>query len=392
MNNFMAFNPTRVHFGVEVVSELGNHAAMLGSHALLIYGKGSALKNGSYHDTLASLKKHNIKVTEYSGIKSNPVVDDVMEASAVGRRNGVDMVVAVGGASVIDTAKITALCIADNADAWELVMKKQPVQSAIPIITVLTLAATGTEMNQTTVLMNNHTKLKKGFKHELMYPTHSYMDPTYTLSVPRNYTAYGIVDLITHCLEAWFGESDTSLCDRFVLAIIQEALEFGPQLMDNLQDIKLRAKIMWAATNALNNMTSYGRTSPDWGVHVLAHTFSVLYDTPHGASLSIVYPAWLRVMSDRANDRIAALGEGLFGDPSVEKTISSLETFFANLGSPIRCRDAAIKPAGKAELLSLWNKNNAQGLNYHLSDEEREKILTFTFENQGSHSIGTSSS
>ncbi len=375
----MAFNPTRVHFGIDVVKEIGNHAIQLGKHALLVYGGGSALKNGSYRDTIKSLKTQNIKVTEYCDIKSNPLVDDVAKAVQLGRKNSVDMVIAIGGASVIDTGKIIALCIKDNYDAWELITGKQKTNTALPILTVLTLAATGTEMNQTSVLMNQKIKLKKGFKHELMYPTHSYMDPTYTLTVPPNYTAYGIVDLITHCLEAWFGAGDASLSDQFVLSIIKEALKYGPPLMEDTQDIELRSKIMWAATNALNNITIYGRKSPDWGVHVIGHTLSVLYDTPHGASLSIIYPAWLKVMSDRAGNRISQLGLGLFGDASVEKTISSLETFFASLGSPVKCQDIGIESSCKQDILKLLNKNTAQGLHHKLSDTEREKILTYIF-------------
>jgi alcohol dehydrogenase YqhD (iron-dependent ADH family) len=379
MQNFTAFIPTKLHFGQNTVCALGNHASQIGNHALLVYGCGSAFRNGSYSDTIDTLKRCNIKVTEYSGIKPNPPVDDVAKAAKVGRENGVDMVVAIGGGSVLDSAKVMAICVANECDPWDIMTRKHDPKAAIPILAVLTLAATGTEMNPAAVIQNPYTKQKLGFRHELMYPAHSYLDPSYTLSVPRNHTAYGIVDLVAHCLEAWFGEGEATLSDRFTIAIIQEAIAYGPALMNNLRNLELRSKIMWAATNALNNMTIYGRSSPDWGVHILAHTLSVLYNTAHGATLSIIYPAWMKAMRDRASDRIYQLGQDVFGTSSVDATIASFEEFFANLGSPIRCQDIGVDPACKQDILNLMSKNQASGLNYKLSEVEREEILNYAF-------------
>ena len=164
---------------------------------------------------------------------------------------------------------------------------------------MLTLAATGTEMNRFAVVQNNQTKEKLGYGDPLIYPKESFLDPSYTISVPANYTSYGITDLIAHSLEAFFGEGEASLSDRFVYAIIHEALDNGPLLMKDPENYLLREKIMYAATNALNNLTFYGRKSGDWGVHSIGHVLSVLYDIPHGASLSIAYPAWLRLHQDR---------------------------------------------------------------------------------------------
>ncbi|WP_072620084.1 iron-containing alcohol dehydrogenase [Spirulina major] len=379
MQNFTAFIPTKVHFGKNAVKDIGDHASKIGSHALFVYGCGSAFKNGSYSDTLDKLKRAKINVTEYGGITPNPLIDDVAKASKLGREKGVDLVVAVGGGSVIDSAKVIAICVADECDPWEIMDRTHQPQSAVPIFAVLTLAATGTEMNPASVIQNPRIKQKLGFRHEFMYPSHSYLDPGYTVSVPRNYTAYGIVDLIAHCLEAWFGEGEASLSDRFTLAIIQEAIAYGPALMEDLTNFNLRSKIMWAATNALNNTTIYGRSSPDWGVHILAHTLSVLYDTAHGATLSIIYPAWMKVMRDRAADRIVPLGEALFNTSDVDETIQCFEDFFAQLGSPIRCQDAGIDLSCKQDILDLMNQNQAQGFNYPLSVAEREAILNQMF-------------
>ncbi len=377
MENFIAFNPTRLHFGRDIVSTLGVAAAELGKKALLVYGGGSVLRNGSYHDTLKQLENEGIEISEFNGIKPNPRVEDAAVAAQLGRENKVDMVVAVGGGSVIDSAKIIAICISDNCDPWEVMTRKHSPLSSTPLIAVLTLAATGTEMNSGAVLQNPETGKKIGFKNDLMYPVHSFLDPAYTLTVPEDHTAYGIVDLVAHCLEAWFGHGKASLSDRFVITIIQEAMKYGPALMKDRQNYELRERIMWAATCALNNITMYGRTSGDWGVHAFGHTLSLLYDTPHGASLSIMYPAWMKVLRDRAGDRILELGKALFNVSTVEETIDSLTSFFTNLGSPVTCKDAGIDDSKKAEILALMNKNKAEGMNFKFSDAERRSVIDY---------------
>lgn len=379
MINFLAFNPVKLHFGSGVVKELGISAAALGKKALLVYGGGSVLRNGSYNDTLTQLKAHNIAVTEFNGIKPNPRVEDVMDAARIGREAEADLVVAVGGGSVIDSAKIIAICIADNCDAWEVMTGKYEPKSAKPLIAVLTLAATGTEMNAVAVLQNGKTREKIGYKNELEYPAHSFLDPAYTQSVPADYTAYGIVDLVAHSLEAWFGKGEASLSDRIVVSVIKEAMEYGPALMKDLDNYDLRARIMWAATMALNNTTIYGRVSGDWGVHALGHVLTFLYDTAHGATLSIIYPAWMRIMKDRAGERIIHLGRELFGVSTAEKTIESLESYFKSLGSPVKCQEAGIDESKKEEILDLMNRNRAQGMNHRLSDMERELLLGHMF-------------
>ncbi len=374
MQNFIAYIPTQLHFGKGVIKGLPEAALPFGKKVLLMYGKGSVLKNGSYDNTIEQLKIAGMEIFEYDGIKSNPVVEDVDAAAELGIGKKVDMIVAVGGGSVIDSAKITAICIHDRAKAWDVVKRKVVPTGAIPLITVLTLAATGTEMNSVAVLQNHKTDEKLGYGHLSMYPKHSFLDPGYTLSVPANYTAFGVVDLVAHCLEAWFGAGDASLSDRFVIAIIKEAMEFGPQLMDNLSDYDLRARIMWAATNALNGLTSYGRVSGDWAVHGLGHVLSYLYDTPHGASLSIVYPAWLRIMKERIPERISQLGVQLFNENDPEKTIFKLETFFSALGSPVRLSDIGKNDKDIEEIIKIMNYNRVSGMNMRLNEDDRRRI------------------
>ncbi|MEX0988652.1 MAG: iron-containing alcohol dehydrogenase [Bacteroidales bacterium] len=375
MENFIAYNPTRLHFGKGVVENLGAAAADLGRKALLVYGKGSVLRNGSYNDTVNQLKQQNITVTDYNGIKPNPVVTAVDEAVSLGIDQKVDMVVAVGGGSVIDSAKIIAVCIAEKVKGWDVMTGKHEPLSSKPLIAVLTLAATGTEMNPTSVLQNHDTDQKIGFKHPVMFPVHSFLDPTYTQSVPANHTAYGIVDLISHSLEAWFGRGDAHLSDRFVLSIIREAMETGPALMNDLTNYTLRERIMWAATNALNDTTMHGRVSGDWAVHGLGHTLSYLYDTAHGATLSVFYPAWMRHIGAKHPKRIIQLGNALFGVETVEETAARFETFFKQLGSPVKAEEAGISNDRSGEIVQLMNKQRVSGLNYNLTEAERKAIV-----------------
>jgi alcohol dehydrogenase YqhD (iron-dependent ADH family) len=379
MENFVAHNPTSLHFGKDVVNDLGKSAAGLGTRALLVYGRGSVLRNGSHRDTLEQLEQSGIEVSEYSGIKPNPVVEDVDAAAALGLQKKVDMVIAVGGGSVIDSAKLIAVSIAEKCNAWDIMKRKVTIGQALPLIAVLTLAATGTEMNAVAVVQNDRTKEKFGFSHKVMYPKHSFLDPAYTLSVPLNQTGYGIADLIAHALESYFGKGDASLTDRFVESILQEAFEYGPQLMAKPDDYDLRANIMWAATTALNGLTLWGRAGGDWTTHALGHQLSLLYDTAHGASLTIAFPAWMKHMTPRIGHRLEKLGSRLYGDPSPENTIRRLEDFFKDIGCPVSLGDIGLDESNRDEILTLMNRNDCNSKNPDniIEDKDRSAILDF---------------
>lgn len=375
MENFTAYNPTKLHFGKNIIEKLGETTLEFGKRVLLIYGKGSVQKNGIYDRVIQQLKSIDAEIFEYSGIKSNPVIDDVLEAAQIGKLNNIDVIIAVGGGSVIDSAKITALAIANNTDPWAIMKYKVKPKSTIPLIAVLTIAATGTEMNSAAVLQNHQTGEKIGYVSSLNYPKHSFLDPEYTFTVPKNYTAYGIVDLIAHALEAYFGEGEASLSDRFVVAIIKEAMEYGPLVLHEPKNYNYRANIMWAATTALNGITNFGRKNGDWGVHDIGHNISYLYDTHHGATLSIVYPAWLRLHKDRIPERITQLGNQLFGVNSVNETIEKFETFFKSIDCPIRLSDLDIKKEKQEEITRQMIKNKINGMVHEFSDEDRIKIV-----------------
>lgn len=375
MENFIAYNPVKLHFGKGVIDTLGATVRPLGKKVLLVYGKGSVKRSGLYDKITAQLASAGATIFEYGGIKPNPTVTDVDKAAAIGRENEVDYIVAVGGGSVIDSAKIISITIPVNHTAWKFYEYRARPVKAVPLVAVLTLAATGSEMNHFAVLQNEEIGRKDGYTSDLCFPLHSFLDPEVTCSVPRDYTAYGVADLIAHCLESYFGKGDCTLSDRFITAIIADTMEWGPRLMNNLAGYDERAAIMYDATMALNLMTSYGKANGDWGVHDLGHILSLLYDIPHGASLSILFPAWMKCMRDRAGSRISALGSGLFGTPGTDETIARFEEFFSRIGSPVRLSQVGIGEDKFEEIVRVMVRNKAQGNNFKLSEEDYCGIL-----------------
>jgi alcohol dehydrogenase YqhD (iron-dependent ADH family) len=375
IENFIAYNPTRLHFGKGVTDSLEKTVKQYGKKVLLVYGKGSVKKYGYYDKVTSQLKNAGLEIVEYGGIKPNPVVDDVRKAIALGKEKNIEVIVALGGGSVIDSSKIIGLSLANDTEPWEFMTWRAEPEKSVPLVTVLTLAATGTEMNAAAVLQNHETGQKLGFVNPLLFPKDSFLDPSFTVTVPKDYTAYGIVDLIAHALEAFFGGGEPSVIDSITLAIIKDAMQWGPQLLDDLQNVDLRANIMLDATLALNGLTSYGKTGGDWGVHGLGHELSFLYDLPHGATLSIAYPAWLRLQSERIPQRIQKLGQRLFGTTDLEETIQKLEAFFSSLGSPIRVTETGIDISKKEEILKQMNKNKVSGMHHALNDEDRTRLV-----------------
>lgn len=372
------FNPVKLHFGKGVTDQLGEVTQGFGKKVLLVIGKGSVKKSGAYDQVVASLNDAGCEILEYSGIKSNPLIDNVDEAATMAREHKIDVIVALGGGSVIDSAKIISLAMKYDGRAWDIVAGKYKPKDAVPLIAVITLAATGTEMNPVAVVQSTCEQKKIGYGNPLIYPKHSFLDPTFTQTVPLNYTAYGVVDLIAHSLEVWFGQGDASLSDRFIVSIIKEAMKYGPMLLDDLENYDLRARIMYAATCALNGMTVYGKKSGDWGVHLIGHSLSVIYDVPHGASLSIAYPAWLKLQKDRIPERIRQLGAALFEAGTVEDTIFKMEYLFKSLQAPLTMKEAGYDIASendKEKIKSVMFKNKVNGLHYPISENDYDTLI-----------------
>ncbi len=374
MDNFKVYNPTCLIFGKDVAQNIGKKALEFGSRVLLVYGKGSVLKNGAYAAVTESLKAQGITVTEYSGIKSNPVYEDVDAAAALAREVHADAVIAVGGGSVIDSAKVISLTAKANHSSWDFISDTRKPSASLPLLCVLTMAATGSEMNPYAVIQNDKTRQKIGYGHPLMYPRYSFLDPSYTLSVPYNYTSYGITDVIVHSLEAYFGKGDCDLSDRIATAIIKECMHKGQMLLSDLNNYDLRADIMLASTLGLNGTTFYGKSYGDWGVHNIGHELSLLYDIPHGASLSIALPSWLRLQASRIPDKINKLGKDLFDVSDVESTVNGFINFFKATGTPVKLSELT-GAFNRAEILQQFTVNKVSGSCHTLSREDYEFLL-----------------
>lgn len=377
MDNFVLYNPTKLHFGKNVVHDLGDCIAKYGKKVLLVYGRNSIKENGIYNDVISQLKSIEAEVYEYSGIRPNPIVEDVDFAARLGRNNNVDVILAVGGGSVIDSAKIISITVPVSHSAWDFYSGLRKPQSAIPLITVLTLAATGTEMNPFAVLQNQKSRQKLGWGHSLCFPKDSFLDPQYTLSVPKNYTAYGIADLIAHCLEAYFGKGESTLSDRLAVAVIKEAMHYGPLLLKDLKNYEYREKIMYTATIALNGITFAGKPSGDWGVHDAGHVLSLLFDMPHGASLSIAYPAWMKLLKERASEKIEALGTELFRKSNPDTVIEGFKNFFRSISCPVTLTEAGISEGKKQQIFDTMLYNKVSGANYRLTEQDILQLIEF---------------
>ncbi len=376
IKNFTAYNPTRLHFGKGVVETLGETVKNYSNKVLLVYGRESVKKYGIYTEVATELTKAGVEWVEYGGIKPNPIIEDVRKAAAFGMESKVGAVVALGGGSVIDSSKIIAAAIATGIEPWDIVSWKNHPASSLPLICVLTLAATGTEMNTAAVVQNPKTKEKLGYVNPVLFPKESFLDPQYTTTVPSDYTAYGVVDLIAHALEAFFGEGEPSVVDKITLSIIKDAMEQAPKLLADLTNYKLRAAIMLDATLALNGLTSYGKTGGDWGVHGIGHEISLLFDTPHGATLSIAYPAWLELQKNRIPERILTMGKGLFNATTVEESIQKLKEFFRSVKSPVTLAEIGLEDKA-SQIVEQLSRNKVSGMYHSLSEEDYIKLVEY---------------
>jgi len=376
MEKFVIYNPTKLYFGngsIENLEDLRN----LGKKCLIIFGRNSSRENGAYEDVIKILGKLDKDIIEFWGIKPNPRIEEAERAKELGIREQVDFVIGVGGGSVIDTAKLVAQSIPENLNIWDVVSDKIKPNKALPIIAIITISGTGTEMNCFAVIQNDELRQKLGYANPLIYPFLSICDPKYTLTVPKNLTSYGIADIVAHLLESYFAIKDCTLTEKFIFSILNEVIEFAPYLLNNLKDIKLRERMMLSSICALNGITFYGIKTPDWGVHDIAHNLSALFDVPHGASLSITYIAWLKHFKNKLADKITTLGKNVFNVHSPEETINSLKLFFEQINCPTSLTQLNFSENQLNELKNLLLVNKPSGYVFELFEEDLISIFNF---------------
>jgi alcohol dehydrogenase YqhD (iron-dependent ADH family) len=350
MKNFVFHNPTKILFGTGTIPSIGEETAAFGKTALLVFGQASIRKNTIYDQVTQSLGKTGITIIEHGGVQSNPVLSHVRAGITAARQNGVDVIVAAGGGSVIDSAKAIAAGAMVGHDVWKFFTGKKSIRSALPLTCVLTLAASGSEMNSGMVVTNEDTKQKFGFANKHLFPRVSILDPTATFSVSPAYTAYGAVDAIAHVLEYYFTSQEpyTPVQDRFMEGIVLSCMDSCNRVLHNLEDYDARADLMWAATLALNGLTGAGLGKVGFPMHMIEHSLSALYNVPHGAGLSAVIPGWMTYQANETPAKFAQFGERIFGIAagSIKKkaaeTIRGLRSWFETVQSPASLSDLGI--------------------------------------------------
>lgn len=343
MKDFIFHSPTKIIFGKGRIAEIGRELRKDGIRkVLMVYGMGSIKRNGVYEATISSLKKNGIEFVELSGIKPNPLLSRVKEGIDAVKKEGCEAVLAVGGGSVIDSAKGIAAGALYGGDVWDYYCGKSP-DTALPVYVILTISATGSEMNGNSVLTKDDTLEKKGMHSPAVQPRVSIIDPSVQATLPKEQTVYGAIDAITHVAEYYFnGSKELRFQDRFCEALIKTIIE-STEILIEREDYNARAELAWSATLALNGMTGVGRGRGDWSSHQIEHSLSALYDIPHGAGLAIILPAWLEYTMDVNEDKIMQLGERVFGKrESADKVVDEIRGMYGRWGAPVYLQDAGI--------------------------------------------------
>ncbi|MED4130431.1 iron-containing alcohol dehydrogenase [Shouchella miscanthi] len=372
MDAFTFYNPTKLIFGQGKTESLADELVVYDRNVLLVYGGGSIKNNGLYDKVRQQLEYAGCNVTELAGVEPNPRLTTVEKGIDLCKEHAIGFILAVGGGSVIDATKAIAVGARYDGDIWDIITKKELAEDALPFGTILTLAATGSEMNSGSVITNWETHQKIGWGCIFTFPNFSILDPENTVSVPKDQTVYGIVDMMTHVLEAYFHPAEnTPLQDRICESILTTVMEAAPDLLDNLDDVDLRETILYSGTMALNGITQMGARG-DWGSHNLEHAVSAVSDIPHAGGLAILFPHWMRHSVDVNPERGAQLAQRVFGvdrsgkedrDAALEG-IDKLASFWTALGAPTALSDYTITEDQLDEIADIASANGIFG-NYH---------------------------
>jgi alcohol dehydrogenase YqhD (iron-dependent ADH family) len=380
MNSYIYYNPTRLVFGKGQIALLKDELGIYGKKVLLVYGGGSIKRSGLYDEVINELNKMGAEVSELSGVEPNPRLSTVKKGVEICKEKGIECLLAVGGGSVIDCTKAIAAGAKYDGDVWDIITLKASPKEALPFGTVLTLAATGSEMNSGSVITNWETQEKYGWGSPLVFPKFSILDPTYTFTVPKDHTIYGIVDMMTHTLEQYFNNAEnTPLQDRFAESILLTVMETAPKLIEDLENYELRETILYNGTMALNGTLQMGLRG-DWGSHNVEHAVSAVYDIPHAGGLAILFPNWMRHSVDIDVARFKQLATRVFGVETEGKTdkevalegIDRLSAFWTSLGAPNRLADYQIDDS-KLDLIA--EKAMARGEFGNFNKQNKDDVL-----------------
>jgi NADP-dependent alcohol dehydrogenase len=340
MNDFEFHNPVKIFFGKDQISKIASQIP-LSANIMLIYGGGSILKNGVYDKVKEALKSY--KVTEFRGIEPNPTYETSMKAVEVIKEKKIDFLLAAGGGSVVDATKfIAAAALYKNGDPWKILSENDPVKASLPFGVILTLPATGTEMNGNSVISRKSTVEKLAFSSPLSYPLFSVLTPEAAATLPRNQVANGVVDAFVHVIEQYLTYPvNAPIQDRFAEAILITLIEEGPKVYANPADYESMANLMWSATMALNGLIMCG-VPGDWSVHSIGHELTALHGIDHARTLAIVLPGLWKTLREEKGQKLLQYGRRVWSitegteEERIDAAINKTTEFFESLGIKTR--------------------------------------------------------
>ncbi|MDR2979356.1 MAG: iron-containing alcohol dehydrogenase [Bacteroidales bacterium] len=361
MKNFTFANPVKIIFGKGTIKEIAKEIPAE-QRIMILYGGGSIKKNGVYDQVTKALEHH--VWFEFSGIEANPHYETCREAVAAIRGHQVDFLLAVGGGSVIDAVKFIAAAARYEGDPWDFLTGKSRINRAMPFGTVLTLPATGSEMNKGFVISKAEIQEKLAANSPLTYPKFSILDPETTYTLPERQTANGIIDTFVHVTEQYLTFNNHALLqDYFAEAILKVLVEEGPRVFDHPADYNIRANLMWASTWGLNDWIGQGVTT-DWATHMIGHELTAFFGIDHGQSLAIVLPGVMNVMRKEKEEKILQMGKNIFHlekgttDQRIDQTIASVENFFKSLGVKTKLSDYSVNEAGIQKVVNRFKERD----------------------------------
>ena len=356
MENFEFISPTKIIFGKGTEKQVGMETKKHGHKVLLHYGGGSIKKYGLYDKVVASLKEAGVDYIELGGVQPNPRLSLVHEGIKLCRENKVDFILAVGGGSVIDSAKAIGVGVPYEGEVWDFYAGKAEPQETLPVGVVLTIPAAGSEASKSSVITNEDGWYKRGLNINLIRPIFAIMNPELTFTLPPYQTACGAADIMAHIMERYFTNTkNVDLTDRLCEGALKTLIKNVPTVLQEPDNYDARANIMWASTIAHNDLLSTGRIG-DWSSHAIEHELSGIYDVPHGAGLAVIFPAWMKYVYHHNIDRFVQFAvrvwnvEHSFEDPeqTVLEGIERLTNFFNKIGLPTTLKELKI-PADRLE-------------------------------------------
>lgn len=383
MENFTYSSPTKIIFGKGTENQAGNETAKYGKKVLLHYGGGSIKKYGLYDRVLKSLKDEGLEVTELGGVRPNPRLSLVREGINICRKENVDIILAVGGGSAIDSAKTIASGVPYSGDVWDFFIEKAELKEKIPVGVVLTIPASGSESSNSSVVTNEDGMYKKGFTSELLRPEFAILNPEITFTLPPYQTACGSADMMAHIMERYFtAVKNVELTDRLCEAALKTIVNNTSEVLVEPENYAARAELMYAGTIAHNGSLGTGRIG-DWASHKIEMEISGIYDLAHGAGLAVIFPAWMKYVYKKDIERFAQFATRVWNvEPDfnyMEKTalagIKRMENFFKEIGLPVTLKEANIPYDRLEEMAGKCTEMGPVGNFVELGKNEVLKIL-----------------